>query len=895
VGARAAPRVLNMGGNDARKGPPTQRRPAMQGPESVHDGAQGATPRLEGELGLTAETAARRLREEGPNEIPSETSRSFVRIVLDVLREPMLLLLVAAGALYGLLGDTTDAFALIGFVGVVIAITVLQERRTENALGVLRDLTRPLARVVRDGRVLRIPGREVVRGDAVLLREGDRVPADALVWSTTGLAVDESLLTGESVPVTKHADPRDRSLDRPGGDENASVFAGTLVTAGHGLVRVLATGPRSELGRLGGALGAIRVEPTRLQREARRVVRWAALLGLVLSVMVVVVYAATRGGSWTAWKEGALAGIAAAMALLPEEFAVVLTVYLAIGAWRLARENVLVRRLPAVEALGETTVLCVDKTGTLTENRMELVVLSAGGQAATLSAGAGLTAEQTALLAVAALASRDDGFDPMDRAVHAAAGARLSARTGGELQHEIALTPELPVVTRVWRHAPGEPLEVACKGAPEAVARLCGLGRREHEELLAETGRLAAQGKRVLAAARGRLPADAPSPGDVGGAALELAGLLAFEDPLRPTAAEAVARCTGAGIRVVMITGDHPSTAAAIAAQSGVPRSGRVLLGPELAQLDDAGLARAVEDAGVFARILPDQKLRIVRAFQARGEVVAMTGDGVNDAPALRAANVGVAMGSRGTDVAREASAIVLLDDDLSSIVSAIRAGRRTYDNIRRAMTFIVAVHVPIAGLTLGQALTPSVPLFLLPVHLAFLELIIDPACSLVFEAEPAEARILERPPRPRSESLLPWRTVVLGLVQGAIALAVCGIVLVVVESARSVDAARSVAFSTLVAAVCALVLANRSPAPGSRGGVPNRALGWLLAGALGLLAVVSVVPPARRIFHFAPMHWHEVGIVLASGALCLWLVHRARALLLRPHARGVAGTSAVE
>jgi Ca2+-transporting ATPase len=825
--------------------------------------------------GLHPDEAARRLERDGPNEIAAQKPRTLLRLARDVLREPMLLLLVCAGALYFAIGELRDAWTLSAFVGVVIVITAVQERRAENALRALRDLSSPRARVVRGGSALQIPAREVVAGDFVLLDEGERVPADGILRSARSLEIDESLLTGESAPVRKHASASDVAIAAPGAPGATSVFAGTLVTAGAGTTEIVATGPRTELGRIGRALSES-VEPTRLQRDTRRIVRLFAVLGAATSCAVAVIYALTRGGSPSAWKEGLLAGIAAAMSLLPEEFAVVLSVYLAIGAWRLARHGVLARSMPAVEALGETTVLCTDKTGTLTENRMRIAVLDAGGTRVALDADEkDLPPSHRILLRTAAQASRRTGFDPMERAIHDADSARLRTDVHADLELELVrefpLSPSLFAVTRVRRRPGAVEVEVACKGAPEAVVRLARLEGVARDAVLSRAIELANEGQRVLGVARRTLPVDRV-PQAHEDLELEFVGLLGFEDPLRASVPAAIGECARAGIRVVMVTGDHPATARAIASRAGIANT-RVQTGAELAAQSDAELARSVGEVGVFARITPDQKLRIVRALVARGEIVAMTGDGVNDAPALRAAHVGVAMGKRGTQVAREAAGLVLLDDEFSSLVGAVKLGRRIYDNIQSAMTFIVAVHVPIAGLTLAQALVPSLPFVLLPVHLAALELVIDPACSLVFEADGSAPGIMDRPPRPRDQPLLPRARFLLAVLQGGAALAACAVVLHFAGEGRPVEVVRAMTFTTLVVSVVVMVLTNRAP-NAHAGGRRNLAALWLVTGTLGLLALVLFVPPIRDLFRFAPLRAGDVALAAGAGLVsCGWLV----------------------
>jgi Ca2+-transporting ATPase len=830
------------------------------------------------EQGLTEKEARKRLEQEGPNELPTQKNRGIFSIALEVMREPMFLMLIAAGGLYLFMGEPTDALMLLGFVFVVMAITIIQERRTERALDALRDLSSPRALVIRDGTTRRIPGPEVVRGDVLVLSEGDRVPADALLRRGINLSADESLLTGESVPVRKAPSATSQSLDRPGGDDLPSVFSGTLVTAGQGIAEVVSTGIHSELGKIGKALQQVEAEPTLLQKETGRLVRVFALVGLSACALVVVTYSLMRGGGVAVWKEGLLAGIAMAMATLPEEFPVVLTVFLALGAWRISRSSVLTRRMPAVETLGAATVLCVDKTGTLTLNQMTLRRVVAKGHSADLASGDGdLPGELHVLLEHAILASKRDPFDPMEKAIQAA-GDGLLMRTehlhpGWALLREYPLTPQLLAVTQAWSRGQGTDVAIASKGAPEAIADLCRLSVERRGDLARDVETLASEGLRVIGVAAGKTRGH-DLPDDPRGLALEFVGLLGLADPLRPTVPAAVTECQTAGIRVVMITGDYPATARSIARQAGFANPDQVLTGPELDRLSDRALADRIKDVQVFARVVPEQKLRIVQAFKANREIVAMTGDGVNDAPALKAAHIGIAMGGRGTDVAREAASLVLLDDDFSSIVAAVRLGRRIFDNIKKAIAFILAVHVPIAGLSMLPVFFADWPLLLLPMHIVFLELIIDPSCSLIFEAEEAEADVMRRPPRSTLERLFSLRTIGMAVLQGLSILAVCLGVFLLARVSHSADAARALTFATLVTSFLVVILINRSWTRTlvEMLRVPNTALRWVLAGTVVFLAVVLFVPFARGLFHFAPLHWGDLGLSLGAGMVCvLW------------------------
>lgn len=840
--------------------------------------ARGSAFDLSGFTGLSEVEAQARLRREGANELPTHKRRNFLAIALEVAREPMFLMLVAAGSLYLFMGELADALMLLGFVFVVMAITIIQERRTERALDALRDLSSPRALVIRDGAQRRIPGREVARGDIIILVEGDRVAADGVLRRGINLTVDESLLTGESVPVRKAPSATAATLDAPGGDDLPSVYSGTLVTAGQGVVEVLATGGNSQLGKIGKSLEKVEPEPTPLQNETRRLVSTFAILGLSACVLVVIAFALTRGGSSLVWKEGLLAGIAMAMATLPEEFPVVLTVFLALGAWRISRSHVLTRRMPAIETLGAATVLCVDKTGTLTQNQMTLHQLWVNGRLVDLTdQRLELPDDAHDLLVCAILASKRDPFDPMERAL-GAAGDRLvkgieHLHPEWTLAREYPLAPRMLAVSHAWATGSDDEAVVASKGAPEAIADLCHLQPAEHAHLKQEVAELASSGLRVLGVARGtaRLSALPDEHHDLG---LDFVGLLGFEDPLRPTVPAAVAECRDAGVRVVMITGDYPATARSIARQAGLSDPDAVMTGPELDRMSDEELAQRIEHVQVFARVVPEQKLRLVKALKANHEIVAMTGDGVNDAPALKAAHIGIAMGGRGTDVAREAASLVLLDDDFSSVVAAVRLGRRIFDNIKKAIAFILAVHVPIAGLSILPVFFPGWPLLLLPVHIVFLELIIDPSCSLIFEAEHAEANVMRRPPRNPHERLFSRATIAVAMLQGLSVLASCIAVFLIARHGHNPLAARALTFTTLVVAFLVIIMMNRSWTRSivSMVGVRNDAFRWVVGGTVVLLAVVLFVPVAQKLLHFAPIHFRDLVLSVGAGLSCvLW------------------------
>ena len=830
---------------------------------------------ISGVSGLSEKEASERLALEGFNEIPSAKKHSIISIALSVLREPMLLLLTASGIIYMVLGDIQEALMLLGFVFVIIGITLYQERKTERALEALRDLSSPRALVIRDGVSRRIAGREVVRGDIIVLSEGDRVPADGIVLDSNNLMVEESLLTGESVPVHKAESQDTVEMGRPGGDNSPFVYSGTLVVGGLGMALIAATGMYTEFGKIGKSLQTIEPEETLLQKETRRIVRNLALIGLSLCAVMAIVYGLSRGN----WIDGFLASITLAMAILPEEFPVVLTVFLALGAWRISQSRVLTRRMPAIETLGSNTVLCVDKTGTLTLNQMSVDRISVDGEFfnVDLSTAKEPPEKFHQLIEFSILASQTNPFDPMEKALKKLGDhyQNMTEHLHGDwvFMREYPLSKKLMALSRVWKSPNSEDYIIAAKGAPEAMIDLCHLSEAKTLELSKQVERMAADGLRVLGVAKTHFK-QVSLPGDQHDFKFEFLGLLGFAEPIRPTVPAAIQECYEAGIRVVMITGDYPVTAQHIARQVGLKPLDKVITGVELYNMSDQELGERIKTVNIFARVVPEQKLRLVNAFKENGEIVSMTGDGVNDAPALKSANIGIAMGGRGTDVAREAGALVLLDDDFSSIVKAIRLGRRIFDNLRKAMAYILAVHVPIAGLSLIPVLF-GWPLVLLPVHVVFLELIIDPACSVAFEAEPEEPNVMSRPPRNRKEPLFSRRTIILSLMQGiAVLLVTLAIYGFTLNQGRGELEARSLAFTTLVIANLGLILSNRFWSKNVLDSLryKNTSLSIIIAATLAILTLVIYVPFLRELFRFGTLHPNDLVICLGAGVACtLW------------------------
>ena len=828
---------------------------------------------MEKQKGLSSFEAAQRLKRFGPNVLPSAERRSLGGIVWGVVRQPMFALLLGGAVIYLLVGEALDAIVLAAFATLSVSIGIVQESRSEKVLESLRSMASPHALVVRDGKQQRIPARELVPGDLILLSEGDRVPADAVLVSGDGLMADESLLTGESVPVRKKIALEGYAHAPPGGEDLPFAFAGTLIVRGTGTASVTATGLHSEMGKIGQALASITLEQPRLRRQLHWLVRDFAVGAFLVAGLVLLLLGFSRGS----WLNAGLGAIAVGMSMLPEEIPLVLAVFMAMGAWRISRAGVLTRNAGAIETLGSATVLCTDKTGTLTENHMRVVLVAADGQEWRPNNKLSETCE--AVLHGALGASAPLATDPMDRAIHEAALAAELAMSEN-LLHSYGLMPELTATTNIW-NGPQESSAIAyAKGAPETVADLCGLSPDARADLIDKVDRFACEGIRLLAVAQVHLAWHGGSrPKSQRDIPFHYLGLIGFADPLRETVPAAVAECQRAGIRVVMITGDYPATARAIASQAGID-SRTVITGDALEAMSDAALAESIRQTNIFARIRPGQKLRLVEALKRDGEIVAMTGDGVNDAPAMKAAHIGISMGGRGTDVAREASALVLLKDDFASIVATIRLGRRIYDNLRKAIEYIVAVHIPIAGLAL-LPLVSGLPLMLMPVQIALLEMLIDPACSIVFESEKEEVDVMQRPPRPPDMPVLPGRQFFWAMLQGLVAFVVVAAVLLLGARFQMPEAnLRGLVFSVLVLVNIGLILVNRSfHASLQDVARPNRALWSLVAAVLLVLSLALYWPPAQEAFHFAPLDWRHLLVAFSAGLLSTGFLEVAKRL----------------
>jgi len=809
--------------------------------------------------GHTQKRAGELLQQHGFNELPGVGKKNTLQIAVDVLKEPMFLLLIACSLVYILLGDYTEGIVLLCSVIIIIFITFYQNRKTEKSLEALRNLSSPMARVIRDGKEMKIAGRELVPKDIIILMEGDRVPADADLLEGSHLSIDESVLTGESAAVKKSED-----------DDN-KIWGGTLVIQGRGIGIITDTGIKSAFGKIGQSLKDIEQDETRLQKEMKVLIRNLFIIGAIFSLLVIGAFYLSRGNLLKA----ILSGLAASMAILPEEFPVVLTIFLALGAWRLSKNKVLTRKPSAIETLGSATILCSDKTGTITKNRMEIAAFVAGKEIIYKEQFTSASKKIHSLLQILYCASSENPFDPMEQAISENYNKTSPKTQSLEHIYEYPLSKNLFAMSKVYKSESIKEFLVFGKGAPEAIFSLCKMNDEEHEQQTILAQQLAEKGYRVLAFASCRI-SDAFIPEHQQNLPLEYQGLVAFEDPVREEVPAAVKECKEAGIRVIMITGDYPATAKTIARQTGIDYHENVISGSELNGMPEEVLREKINFTGVFARIVPEQKLRIIKALKANGDVVAMTGDGVNDAPALKAADIGIAMGLKGTDVAREAASLVLLDDNFASIAEAIKSGRRIFDNLQKVMSYIIAIHIPIIGLVLMPAFNQALPLLFLPLHIVFMELIIDPVCSIAFESEQAEKDIMRRPPRNPEALFFGPRKIAFGIFKGLLLTAVVVIVYFLsITEGHSETEVRAIAFSTLITGNLFLVLTSLSKTRNfiSAFREKNYSLVIIFLVALLILFLIIRIPFLQKIFNMEyPGYAHFIPAIIGSGFMLLIL-----------------------
>ncbi|MCL2654107.1 MAG: cation-translocating P-type ATPase [Coriobacteriia bacterium] len=845
--------------------------------------------------GLTSQQAAELQKEFGKNELSPEKKKSFLLKALGILREPMFILLIAAALVYFLLNEPRDGSIMLVFVVAVIGIEIFQEWRTDQTLDALKSLSAPTATVIRDGAQCQIPSTDLVPGDMLIITEGVKIPADGTILKASDLCVDESSLTGESVGVWKVvAAPDEDATPAPPTDAAAPTtttpvpeeywrrdycYAGTLVTQGSATVLVDAIGAQTEYGKIGVHIAEAPERPTPLEKQISKVVKVCVIIAVVFCTLAVVITYFNLGDLLPKNRliDSVLAGITLAMAMIPEEFPVVLAVFLSMGAWRLAKKHSLIRRLPALETLGAISVLCVDKTGTITQNRMTVTRdWSPAGDTEGLYETMGLACETSA-------------YDPMEQAMlracedHGITTAHLFESATSDFVSEYAFTDEAKMMGHVWVHE-GR-LTVAAKGSPESILAICDLTAEERDAAAAQLRAFSEQGLRVIAVGFAHPASREALPASLADCRLTLAGLIGLADPPREGVAADIAQCQRAGIRVVMITGDNGLTASAIAARVGIAHSDQVCTGADLAQLSADELQTRVQTTNIFSRVLPADKMSIVKAFRANGAIVAMTGDGVNDAPALKYADIGVAMGKRGSEVSREAADLILLDDNFATITATVEDGRRIYENIRKAIGYIFTIHIPIMLTALLAPLLHLNPaqLMLLPAHVLLLELIIDPTCSIVFERQPAERDVMRRPPRDPREGILSRAVLVKSLLQGLCVFAASfGLYYYSLKTGASAPVARAMGLCVVFLANLFLVQVNSSnTAPVTanfRYLFGDRVIGIVnIATLVGIAAILYT--PLAGLFQLAPLSPARMLAVIAAAALSVFWYEAVKAI----------------
>lgn len=816
--------------------------------------------------GLTKDEARVLQEKFGKNRLVPEKKENFFLKIIQVLKEPMFLLLIAAAVIYFLLGEPRDGTIMLVFVVGIISIDVIQEWKTDKTLNALKNLSAPHITVIRDGEECTINSEDLVPGDLMMIAEGVKLPADGKVIRSNDLCIDESSLTGEAEGVWKCTD------DSGNKDywKKDHCYAGTLVTQGTGVILVEKIGAETEYGKIGINVAEAPDRPTPMEKQTRKLVKICAMIAAVLFLMVCIITYFNLPDHEFKERiiESILSGITLAMAMIPEEFPVILTVFLSMGAWRLAKKSSLVRRLPSVETLGAVSVLCVDKTGTITMNKMRVRECWAFNN------------NITETNKIMGMACEVDAYDPMEHAILDYCEDNNISKDElfkGDLISEYSFTNERKMMGHVWKVE--DEAIIAAKGSAEKILTLCRLEEEEKKIVENKIFSMSSKGLRVLGIGRMILQDERDIPETLEECRLEFLGLVGLQDPPRENVKDDIASCIKAGIRVVMITGDNGITASAIAKQVGIPHSSDIITGDELNAMTDEKLKERIKDVSIFSRVMPEHKMRIVKAFKENGDVVAMTGDGVNDAPALKYADIGIAMGKRGSEVSREAADLILLDDNFSTIVDTIKDGRRIYDNIRKAIGYVFTIHIPIAFASLLAPMLDirSSMLLLLPVHVVLLELLIDPTCSIVLERQPAEIDIMERKPRNPKESILTASILIKSIIQGIVLFGAsfASYYLYLKNNPGQAEIARSIGLAIIMLSNMLLVQVNSSESEFAYRSMMNLkkdSVMWAVGfGTLIGLGVILYTPIAEFL-SLAPLTLNQVlRVIVTSFIAVMW------------------------
>lgn len=815
---------------------------------------------ISSQQGLMPEEVIQSRNLHGRNILSSGKKHPF-RIFLDVLREPMMLLLIVAALVYFFTGEQSEGFLMLASIGIVAGISIYQEIRSENATHALKQMTQSLVMVIRSGEKSAIPSQELVVNDIMIVSEGEHISADACIIDSNDCSVNEAILTGESFAVDK-------------GMKDPLLFAGTVMLSGLAHAKVTAVGEHTRLGQLGKSLEQIQKEKTPLQQQIAVFVRRMAVFG-VIAFLLVWIYNTLASGDLV---HGLLHGLTLAMAALPEEIPVALSTFMALGAYRMIRMKVLTRHPQTVESLGSATVICVDKTGTLTENKMVLVEVYAPQANKIFQLDAEHENDEVdVILEYARLASEPLPFDPMEKAIVAAYEEPENFRsfTRYKMIHEYPLSGISPMMTHIYEDEKGKRF-IACKGAPEGIVKQSALEEIIKKKVISSVEEMASRGYRVLAVAK-EVNENRSWPTSQDQFRWEFLGLIAFSDPPKKNSADVIRNFHRAGISVKMITGDFPETAKCISGKVGIQDAEHCLTGPMIMNMSDENLQAEVKKVNVFARMLPEAKLRVIQALIKNGEVVAMTGDGVNDGPALKAAHIGIAMGQRGSEIARQAASLILIDDDLGNMVGAIGLGRKIYSNLKKAIQYIISIHIPLISIvTLPLLFGWKYPNIFSPIHVIFFELIMGPTCSIAFENEPMESDAMERKPRKMTANFFTWSELSLPVIQGGvIALGLLLVMYISIISGHEESHTRTLVFSTLIFANVLLTLTGRSRTETIITGwkVKNNLIPIMIFISLAITFTALFLPIVRGLFEFVSVQWTDIlKCAAVAGVSVLWI-----------------------
>lgn len=784
----------------------------------------------------------------GQNIQQQKIKSPWSKMLLEIIREPMLLLLISIAVIYLILGQYGEAYFMMAAIIIVSGISFYQDNRSRQALEALEKLTAPLSKVIRNGTLQNILTIDIVPGDLVIAEEGATINADGYIVHSHDFSVNQSTLTGEAQSIFKSSE----------GDDN-KVYSGTLTSSGLAVYKVEKTGLSTKIGQLGKSLGEIRAEPTPLQQQINSFVRRMAIAGILVFLLVWIVQFAESKNVLASL----LKGLTLAMSILPEEIPVAFTTFMALGAWRLMKEGIIVKKTRTVETLGSATVICADKTGTITENKMTLQGVYAFSNKIWYENEGNYDADAKVVIETAMWASEPIPFDPMEKSLHRLYEQTLDKdeRQAYSMIHEYPLGGRPPMMTHLFENKEGKRI-IATKGAAESILALCHLSPQDEAAMKQIMDTLASKGYRILGVADAVHTGKA-FPEKQQDFSFRFLGLVVFYDPPKPDIGKVFKKFYEAGINIKIITGDNPVTTRAIAEHAGIRHADNIINGEELMKLEEADLAQVIRQNTVFTRMFPEAKLATVNALKKDHQIVAMVGDGVNDGPALKAAHIGIAMGRRGTEIAKSAAALILVHDDLSKMVDAIATGRRIYTNLKKAVQYIISIHIPII-------LTVSLPLFFgwiypdifTPVHVIFLELIMGPTCSIVFENEPMEKNTMQQPPRAMTQTFLNWREMSISILQGLMITA--GVLFMYQHTVRhggSEELTRTTVFVTLILANIFLTLVNRSFYFSLITTLRNKnnLLVGIIMITLSLLTLMLILTPVTRFFHLTAPGWPDI------------------------------------